>query len=235
MARLHPLSIAATALIASVGIAIGVAMADSPVAPKNPVPPDWNSETARQDMEAARQAVSKPQLAYLEDFNTGRRNVDGMPHGEIEVFGDLPFEFERLVPMADAILVAVAERVQYEGSGMQDIPLTTVTYRVERSVTGPLQKGDRFALNYLGGPYRQPTGEEVFLDEGNNPTDQLGDRAFMLIRRSARGDWESLGAGGKLELAGNRVAARKRADLAPAWDGRTVDEMIAIVKGSGAK
>lgn len=225
MSRIHPLSVGLTFAIISVGVAAGIAAADTTPVDKTPLS-TWDPVTAQQEIEAARQAVSQPQTAYLDDFNNGRRAIDKLPVGEALADFFPPSPLDDAVTVADAVVVATAQRMLFRGSGMQDIPATTVTYRVTHVVKGPLAPGDPVQLDFIGGPYRQPTGEEVFIQMAGEPIDRPGDRVLLLLQRDDAG-WHLLDVASKFELRGGRVAARtERGPERAAWEGRPEAELL---------
>lgn len=226
MTRIHPISYAITLGIIALGLAVGIAGADDPERDKNPAPLDWDREQAERDIEAARQSVSHAQTEFLEQFNTGKRKVDDLPVGEVEGVQLAPTTLDDVAALANAILVAKAEATKFKGSGMQDIPATTVTYRVQRVFKGDFHPGDMFSIDFLGGPYRQPSGREVLIQAQDRPFDLPGDRSLLLLGRTADGNYYSLGVAGKFGLRDGTVAERQKPAHPSEWYGKPEAELI---------
>lgn len=227
MSRIPTVSVICTLAIAAVGVAVAVAFADTPPLDKTPLT-DWDPVTAQRDIDAARTAVSRPQTTYLEEFNSGRRSIDRLEVGELAAEFGPSVALEDAAATADAIVVATVQNVFYFGSGMQDVPGTRVTYRITKAIAGPLRPGDTIERGFIGGPYRQPTGEEVFLQAAQDPIDRVGDRVLLMLKRDDAGVFKVFALGAKYELRGGKVVA-ERTEQPPervAWAGRPESELL---------
>lgn len=228
--QIHPLSIALTIAFLAVGLAVGIAAADTPPNPK--VPPVVVDPTqAARNIEAARRAVSGPQQAYLDDFNSGKRSVSGLTESEIAIAQDAPLPLASALGQAEAVLVGRVEAIRFHGSGMEDVPATTVTYRVEKSFKGSLTAGELIDIDFLGGPYRQPTGEEVLLHASLRPIEaQVGGRSLLILHEVTPRKFSSLGIGTILQLRDGLVAPVPGDDSKSVeWAGRSEADLLARV------
>jgi hypothetical protein len=226
---LHPISLATAASAIGLGIAVSIAVAVTPGHPQLPGVGLDPTQAAR-DIEAARTAVSAPQTAYLADFNSGKRSATELPRADLDALVVAPGGFDDSVRAGSEVVAATVDSVAYHGSGMQDIPGATVTYRIERSFKGPVSTGATIQLDFLGGPYRQPTGEEIFLQVPLLPIDSVGDKVLLVMKQLDGGHWDLVDAGGKLKLLNGKVQGMPTyAGWTSEWTGRSEADLLAHV------
>ena len=233
-ARVQPASIGVAAAVLAIGIALGFALAYSQ-SKREQLTIDIDPTQAARDIDAARTAVSSPQNAFLDDFNSGKRSVSELPRGELAADSLEPAGLDDTVAASSAVVLATATRVYFHGSGMQDIPGATITYMVERRFKGSLAKGDTFDIDFVGGPYRQPTGEEIFLQAPLEPIAAVGDRSLLMLKQTGDGYWYRISTGAKLALVDGKVQGMPPdAGWTSEWTGRSekdlLDHVAAITK-----
>jgi hypothetical protein len=178
-----------------------------------PLPHDSPEEYERIVSEAV--ASFGPQTEFLEQFNSGARSVGELP---IVHAADLPVEYgipsseEQMAVAAELVAVATAEEIWYSGSGMADIPGTSVRYTIDEVLKGELKAGDSIVVGAIGGPYQQPgSGEELYFQFLETPMERPGDQSLLFLVSHEVG-YAIVDTAGRLPVVDGNVLPRE--DLA---------------------
>ncbi|MBI2766290.1 MAG: hypothetical protein HYX53_10335 [Chloroflexi bacterium] len=172
-------------VIAGSALTVAVALAAPPDKPAQP-PVDQPFDSGPYDAAVAADRLrrSKPQDAFLADFNSGKRQITELQ--EVEVGADYLVQptYEIAATRADRVVVMRTEMVEFAGSGADDLPAARITYRVVQNLKGDKGPGEEIILRILGGPYRQATGEEVLVHLPLFRIDSPGDLVLAALRES---------------------------------------------------
>lgn len=218
--RLAGLLLGALALVAGVSLVA----ADTPEKGSGNPYAGLSAEAQQALIDQAREQVSRPQSAYLEEFNSGKRSYTGLPIGEIDAFWvDQPLV--EAAQQAERIVVARVESLRFVGSGMEDLPATIVTYRVLEVLKGSARTGERVVINLFGGPYREPNGKENFIVTTGVPIQQPGQEAVLFLLPVELGRYRVTSPSGFLQLAGGRVIADPANPESVRLEGRKLAEV----------
>ncbi len=200
---------AATALAVAVG-----STPDHPLPGQGKRPPitQKNDEEMLDAIQRSRSQVAQDP-AFLEPFNNGSRDPFALLGVEFTADGSEVEDFDGMDGMiarsAEVILVTTLS-VRYKPSPIFGTS-TVATYRVLASVKGSMAPGEVFEKEWPGGPFRQPSGAELFVKMPSDTADRLGQQLFLSLETASAADGTTYlkmaGAGGKFALAGGRASA----------------------------
>ncbi len=209
----HRLTFASVFVVAIAGLGLALTIAQSPLdgkgrgtGPQGTIVPRAEYESA---VATARAGV-KPQLDYLQEFNSGKRDFAKLPVQELEGLLVETGSFEATARSADLAAVVRVKSVHFGASDLADMPAMTITYVVEQAAPSALQRaGDEIVVSMLGGPYRVDLESEVFILLPRIAFPAIDSRVVFLARRLDSGQYTTVDAGSMftLDASGKNIVA----------------------------
>ena len=200
------LTAAAVAAVAIISVVAGVA---GPVGKDDGSPPEGAiTDRARYaaDVATAR-AARQPQAGYLAQFMKSGRSLKALPLRELEASYYLAGGLEEAVSLAEVVGLFRVTSIEYFASNMADTPATRVTYAPVRLVKGAVPPSGAVTIEFLGGPYRTDTGEEVALALPLMGIDVQGMPVFAAFTSDGKGAYRLAEVGAKFAVLNGLVEA----------------------------
>ena len=96
------------------------------------------------------------------------------------------FDVSPVIAQSEVVALVEVTAVSFEPAGIADFPAVRTRYRVIEPIKG-VTRGELLETSSVGGPYRAPGGEDVFLVLREGRNEAPGDRLVVFFDRNAAG------------------------------------------------
>ncbi|GEM_PF-5671266 len=214
----------------------GIVQAQDPDKPmpgegKRPPVPTMTPSEMDALIEQKKQEAQQTEAEFLEEFANGTRQYSDLPivNSDLAPFAPAP-TLPEAVAQADVIVSVTSTDLHFEMSSMAGMPRSRAIARIDQTVKGQPQPGAQIEIRYLGGPFRQPTGEEFFFQLQQTPIPRPSERLVLLLRQKSGS--EIFGAPGpwdRFDIQGGRVVPTNHNPLSQSVAGLTEEELLNLL------
>lgn len=209
-------------------IGVVIAAADDPGSDG----PAWRADQDRAIAES--RALTQPQYDVIARYNGKADAYRQLPIVDMDANVEQLFDISPVIAQSEVVALVEVTAVSFEPAGIADFPAVRMRYRVIEPIKG-VAKGDRLETSTLGGPYRNPTGEDVFLVLREGRIEAPGDRLVVFFDRNEAGYLGDNNALARLQLAADGTVISEPRSVRLHVAGRPIAEVVSDYRRIAAR